>query len=86
MTNTVIRLTKIDMDGQVYYSQFTMNLMRDKVKELEQKLAEAESKLARAVEALFKIDNSNEDMKYFNPDIHIIIHETREALKEAGEE
>jgi regulator of replication initiation timing len=43
---------------------------------------QAENKKLR--EALELIDNSNDDMKYFNSDIHIIIHETREALKEIG--
>jgi len=44
---------------------------------------QAENKKIR--EALDRIDNSNNDMKYFNSDIHIIIHETREALKEIEE-
>ncbi len=39
MTDNTIRLTKIDMDGQVYYSQFAFNLMLDKQKDLEAKLA-----------------------------------------------
>lgn len=44
MTNTTIQLTKVDMDGQVFYSQFAFNLMLDRQKELEaenKKLREA---------------------------------------------
>jgi small-conductance mechanosensitive channel len=37
-------------------------------------------KLKIAVEALEKIDKSNDCMKYFNNDIYEIIYETREAL------
>ncbi len=44
------------------------------------KINQAEN--AKLRDALIKIDNSNDDMKYFNYDIHKIISETREALKE----
>ena len=53
ITNTSIRLTKIDMDGQVYYSQFAFNLMLDKQNELQ-----AENKKLR--EALEFYAGSNE--------------------------
>jgi hypothetical protein len=47
----------------------------NKLKELE-----AQNKIMRV--ALDKIDSSNDDMKYFNSDIHVII---QEALKKVGE-
>ena len=37
---------------------------------------------AKLRDALDKIDRSNDDMKYFNSDIHVIIHELREELNE----
>jgi DNA repair ATPase RecN len=37
-------------------------------------------------DALDKIDRSNDDMKYFNSDIHVIIHEVRDELKELENE
>ncbi|MEY3182462.1 MAG: hypothetical protein RL463_379 [Bacteroidota bacterium] len=52
---------------------------------LESQIAKEKSQNKKLREALEKIDNSNDDMKYFNSDIDKIISETREALKEVGE-
>ena len=48
---------------------------------LEAKNLEFEKKLKILEKALEEIDKSNDCMKYFNNDIHEIIHETRETLR-----
>jgi hypothetical protein len=49
--------------------------MQDEVEKLQ-----AQNEIMR--DALVKIDSSNDDMKYFNSDIHVIIHEAREKVGE----
>ena len=71
MSQATFRLTKIiDGDGEVWYSQLSVNLFNERITELEHKLAEAEYQLEQqqimnpiAVEMLATISDLSKKLK-----------------------
>ena len=73
-----------NLEAQNKQLDFTNQVQADHLRTFREAVLDLEAQNKKLREALDRIDNSNDDMKYFNSDIHIIIHETREALKEKG--
>jgi hypothetical protein len=72
------------LDGCRHKDKSLINGSR--MKQMNERIEELLEENAKMRESLDKIDNSNDDMKYFNMDIHKIIYETRQVLKELDEE